>query len=137
MKQELTNPFGRVYLTIEVDEENRWVHVNWMGYLTEENIKTGAKAYTDVLAKAGYNAVLNDTRLIIGGWDHSLEWVLHDWAPRASRAGLKYFAMITNPETFGGSTASNFYSKLKAFRAQVFDDRKKAEEWLRPYSLGR
>ncbi|WP_026464955.1 hypothetical protein [Adhaeribacter aquaticus] len=135
MIQELRNPFGRVFLTIDVDDKNKWVHVNWMGYLTEENIKTGAAAYTNALAEAGYKCVLNDTRLIVGGWDHSLEWVLNDWAPKAARAGLKYFAMITTPETFGGSTAHNFYSNLKSFQAQVFDDKSKAEDWLRQYSF--
>jgi len=137
MKQELRNPFGRVYLTIDVDNRNKWIHVNWMGYLTEENIKTGAQAYTNALAEAGYKCVLNDTRLIVGGWDHSLEWVLNDWAPRAARAGLKYFAMITTPETFAESTASNFYAKLKSFQSNVFDDKSKAEGWLRQYSLSR
>ncbi|AKD05134.1 hypothetical protein POKO110462_21405 [Pontibacter korlensis] len=137
MIQELTNPFGRVYLTIETNTKNRWIHVNWMGYLTEENIKNGAAAYTKALADAGFNCVLNDTRLIIGGWDHSLNWVVNEWAPRAARAGLKYFAMITNPETFGGSTASTFYSNLKSFQAEVFDDKAKAEEWLRQYSIER
>ncbi|GHA74618.1 hypothetical protein [Pontibacter akesuensis] len=134
MIQELTNPFGRVYLTVEDDRRNKWVRVNWMGYLTEENVKNGALAYTKVLSDAGYSCVINDTRLIVGGWDHSLEWVLNDWAPRAARAGLKYFAMITTPETFGGSTASNFYAKLKAFQANVFDDKSEAEEWLKQVS---
>jgi len=136
MKQELKNPFGRVYLTIDVDDRNKWVHVNWMGYLTEDNIKSGALAYTNALAEAKYNCVLNDTRLIVGGWDHSLEWVLNDWAPRAARAGLKHFAMITTPETFAESTASTFYSKLKSFQAKVFDDKPKAEAWLQQFSLG-
>ncbi len=135
MKQELRNPFGRVYLTIDVDHKNKWVHVNWMGYLTEENIKTGAQAYTKSLADAGYNCVLNDTRMIVGGWDHSLDWVINDWAPRAARAGLRYFAMITTPETFAENTASSFYAKLKSFRTQVFDNSAKAEDWLRQYSL--
>ncbi|WP_205502270.1 STAS/SEC14 domain-containing protein [Rufibacter psychrotolerans] len=137
MRQELKNPFGRVYLTIDVDHRNKWVHVNWMGYLTEENIKNGAHAYTTALAEAGYKCVLNDTRLIVGGWDHSLEWVLKEWSPKAARAGLQYFAMITTPETFAESTASTFYAKLSAFRAKVFDDRSKAEDWLRQFSLER
>lgn len=135
MTQELKNPFGRVFLTIYVNEKNRWVYVNWMGYLTEENIKTGALAYTQALRESGFNCVLNDTRLIVGGWDHSLDWVLNDWAPRAARAGLKYFAMITTPETFSDSTASTFYSKLKSFQAKVFEDKSKAEPWLRHFSF--
>ncbi|MFC6998899.1 SpoIIAA family protein [Rufibacter roseus] len=137
MMQELRNPFGRVYLTIDVDKKNKWVHVNWMGYLTEENIKTGAEAYTKALADVGYSCVLNDTRLILGSWNHSLGWVLNDWSPRAARAGLKHFALITSPETFAESTASTFYSNLKSFEAKVFDDKAEAEEWLRQFSLAK
>ncbi|OKL40359.1 STAS/SEC14 domain-containing protein [Pontibacter flavimaris] len=135
MIQELRNPFGRVYLTINTNTKNRWVHVNWMGYLTEENIKTGAAAYTEALANAGYSCVLNDTRLLIGSWDHSMDWVVKEWAPWAARAGLKHFAMVTTPETFGGSSAEKFFSSLKAFEVRVFEDMGKAQEWLQQYAL--
>ncbi len=134
MKQELRNAFGRVYLTIENDKRNRWIFVNWMGYLTADNIKTGAAAYIAALAEAGYNCVLNDTRLILGSWDHSLDWVLNDWAPNAARAGLKYFAMITTPETFAESTASNFYDNISTFKVEKFDDMQNAKNWLLQYS---
>ncbi|GAB3538076.1 hypothetical protein GCM10027443_32270 [Pontibacter brevis] len=135
MRQELKNAFGRVYLTIERDTRNKWMYVNWMGYLTAENVRRGADAYIEALQLAGYSCVLNDTRLILGSWDHSMEWVLNDWAPRAAKSGLKHFAMICTPETFGESSASKFHHDLKAFKAMVFDDRLKAEEWLRHYSL--
>ena len=133
--QELKNSFGRVFLTIEKSQRNKWIYVNWMGYLTAENIKAGALAYTEELAKSGFTCVLNDTRLILGSWDHSLDWVVNDWGPRAAHAGLKHFAMIVTPETFAESTASNFYSQLKAFEAKLFDEKSKAEEWLSQYSL--
>lgn len=137
MRQELKNAFGRVFLTIAVDDKNKWVFVDWMGYLTEDNVKTGALAYTKALSDAGYHCVLNDTRLILGSWNHSLDWVLNDWGPRAARAGLKHFALISTPETFADSTAGDFYANLKAFQVEVFDDKSRAEEWLRQFSLGR
>ncbi|QNF33738.1 STAS/SEC14 domain-containing protein [Adhaeribacter swui] len=135
MKQELKNAFGRVFLTIEVDHKNKWVSVNWTGYLTEDNIKTGVLAYTQTMADAKLHCVLNDTSQILGGWDHSLEWVINEWAPRASRAGLKYFALVSTPESFADSTASTFKANLKSFRAKVFNDIIKAEDWLRRFSL--
>lgn len=137
MIQELTNPFGRVYLTIETNRANKWIHVRWMGYLTEDNVKNGVNAYTQALVDAGYNCVLNDTSLIIGGWDHSLDWVLNEWSPRAANAGLKHFAMIATPETFGGSTADTFHKTAKLFETKVFDDKSDAEVWLRQFSLGK
>ncbi len=135
MRQELTNPFGRVFLTFDEDKQNRWIYTNWLGYLTAENVKTGANAYTAALEKAGFNCVLNDTRLIIGSWDHSVDWVVNEWAPRAAKGGLKYFAMLTTPETFADSSAANFAAKLTSFEVKVFEDMGTAREWLRSFSL--
>ncbi len=133
MKNELVNPFGRVYITVEEDFNNRLIYVNWMGYLTEENVKAGAKAYTEALAQAGFNCVLNDTRLIVGSWNHSMNWVLNEWAPAAAKAGLKRIAMLANPDTFGGSTAATFINELKVFEAKAFDAIEEAQQWLSSY----
>ncbi|MGV3538190.1 MAG: STAS/SEC14 domain-containing protein [Rufibacter sp.] len=130
MIKELVNPFGRVYLTIEEDEQNKLIYVNWMGYLTEENVKAGAQAYTQALAAAGYNCVLNDTRLIIGSWNHSMDWVINEWAPNAAKAGLKRIAMLANPESFGASSTATFINDLKAFEAKAFNDLDSARKWL-------
>jgi hypothetical protein len=131
---ELKSPTNRVYLTIDTDHTNRWVAVNWQGYLTKESIQTGAAAYTHALAEAGYACVLNDTREVRGPWDHSLEWVLNVWAPAAAAAGLRYFAMITTPDSFADESASAFYAQLTAFEAQVFDNLAAAQAWLRQHA---
>jgi hypothetical protein len=128
---ELKSPTNRVYLTIDTDHLNRWVSVNWQGYLTKESIQTGAQAYTNALAEAGYACVLNDTREVRGPWDHSLEWVVNVWAPAAAAAGLRYFAMITTPDSFAEESASAFYAQLTAFEAKVFDNLAEAQTWLR------
>lgn len=73
MTEELKSSLDRVYLTITTDTANRWIFVDWQGYLTADNIKTGAQAYTAALAKAGFNCVLNDTRSVRGPWDHSID----------------------------------------------------------------
>jgi hypothetical protein len=135
MRQELKNAFGKVFITIVTDRANRWVHTNWVGYLTEENIKAGALAYTNAVKEAGFNCVLNDTSQVVGGWDHSLDWVVKQWAPQAARAGVKYFAMITNQESFAASTAKNFISNIRAFEVKIFDNRPQAEAWLHEFSL--
>ena len=130
MIEELKSSLGRVFLTITTDEANRWIFVDWQGYLTADNIKTGAKAYTEALAKAGYSCVLNDTRSVRGPWDHSMDWVINDWAPSAAKAGMKHFAMITTPQTLAEGSAANFYAQLTAFEAAVFDNQADARHWL-------
>lgn len=135
MRQEFKNAFGKVYLTVTVDRKNGWVHTNWTGYLTEDNIKAGAQAYTAAVKDSGFTCVLNDTRQILGSWDHSLNWVVNDWGPRAAEAGIQHFALITSPASFAESTAASFYAAIKAFEVQIFDNMPDAETWLRQYSF--
>ncbi|QHL87343.1 STAS/SEC14 domain-containing protein [Nibribacter ruber] len=130
MIQELVNPFGKVYLTIKKDAENKLIYVNWVGYLTEENVKTGALAYTKTLAEAGFHCVLNDTRSIVGSWNHSMDWVVKEWAPSAAKAGLKRIAMLSSPQSFGETSADTFIKEQMAFEAKCFDDMEAAKRWL-------
>lgn len=129
--EELKTSLGRTYLTIDTDLKNQWIAVNWMGYLTADSIREGAQAYTDALAKSGFVCVLNDTRSVRGPWDHSMDWVINEWAPNAAKAGLKYFALVSMPETLADGSAANFYAQLTAFNADVFNNTEEAEQWLR------
>ena len=134
MIQELKSPTGRVYLTIDMDTANRWILVDWIGYLTADSIRAGAQAYTDALTKSGFSCVLNDTRSVRGPWDHSMDWVINVWAPNAAAAGLKHFAMVSTPESLADGSAANFYAQLTAFQAEVFDNLSSARAWLSQYT---
>ena len=134
MIKELKSSLDKIYLTIETDHENRWIFADWQGYLTAENIKIGAKAYTQAVADAGFSCVLNDTRSVRGPWDHSMDWVINEWAPNAAKAGLRHFAMISTPETLADGSAASFYGQLTAFQGNVFDNMAEARAWLRQYS---
>ncbi|MDO7876188.1 STAS/SEC14 domain-containing protein [Hymenobacter sp. ASUV-10] len=128
--QELKTSLGRTYLTVDTDETNRWIAVDWQGYLTAESIKEGAKAYTAALAASGFACVLNDTRSVRGPWDHTMDWVINEWAPNAAKAGLQYFALVSTPETLADGSAANFYAQLTAFHAEVFSTTEEAQQWL-------
>lgn len=131
MKTELVNAFGNIFLTISLDDYNQWIQACWHGYSTEEAVKQGMEAYTETLEAADYSAMLIDTRSMIGSWSHSLEWTLNEWAPKAAKAGLRYYAMVVKPETFAESTADSFYANVQYFEAEVFQDMATAEAWLR------
>ncbi|MDF7815095.1 STAS/SEC14 domain-containing protein [Hymenobacter sp. YC55] len=135
MRQELTSALGRTYLIVEPNPAERWIDVVWMGYLTRANIQCGAAAYTAALAASGYHAVLNDTRAVLGPWEHSLDWVVNTWAPQAAAAGLTHFAMVTTRESMADATALSFYQQLTAFQAELFADIEEARRWLRRFSL--
>lgn len=129
--QELKSALGRVYLTINKDWENRWIVTEWQGYLTAENIRAGTRAYTAALNKAGFSCILNDKRAVRGPWDHSMEWVVNEWAPDAAQAGLEHFALVSTPDTLADGSAATFYAQLTAFNAAVFHNLADARAWLR------
>ncbi|QHL88219.1 STAS/SEC14 domain-containing protein [Nibribacter ruber] len=130
MRTELVNAFGNTFLTITQDHENRWIRADWQGYSTEEAIKTGMTAYTQALEQSHLHAMLIDTRQMAGSWSHSLDWMLEEWAPQAARAGLQYYALLVEPESFAEASADAFYEQVRYFKAKVFEDLESAENWL-------
>ncbi|MBC3539563.1 STAS/SEC14 domain-containing protein [Rufibacter sediminis] len=137
MRSELVNAFGHVYLHILVDYDNHWIQATWQGYSTPDTVKAGMEAYTEALEEANCHAMLIDTRDMVGSWSHSLEWTLEEWAPKAARAGLQFYALVVKPETFAEATADAFYASIKSFEAEVFSDLATARAWLRQRRLNR
>lgn len=135
MRREVCNIFGKVFITTEVDEKNRWVRNDWIGYLTKANVIAGALAYLDAVKESGFNCVLNDNSNVLGTWEHSLDWVVGEWEPLAAESGIKHFALIVAPGSMTDSSASVFSSLIKAFEVKVFYNKTDAVKWLHHCSL--
>ncbi|GAA3994836.1 hypothetical protein GCM10022408_01560 [Hymenobacter fastidiosus] len=132
MKTELSNGFGKVYLTIEHDATNNWVHNNWIGYQTYVGIIAGADACLHPLAKHECAYLLNDNRLVIGPWDHAVEWIVTDWAPRAIAQGLTHFAQVVSPESLAAMSAEAMHLGIGGrLQMRMFSDIGEARTWLR------
>ncbi|RDV11514.1 STAS/SEC14 domain-containing protein [Pontibacter diazotrophicus] len=131
MRKEYSNIFGKVFLTVDIDKKNHWVHNDWIGYLTRDNVQSGALAYLSAVRESGFSCVLNDNSKVLGSWDHSLEWTAKEWAPLAAKAGIRYFALIITPDSMAESSASNFSSLITAFEIKVFSNVTDAKDWLR------
>lgn len=132
MPLELTNGFGKVYLTIEYDQANNWVYNNWIGYQTYTGIIAGADACLPRLQEHACPYLLNDNRQVLGPWDHAVEWIVTNWAPRASAGGLTHFAHVVSAESLAAQSAT---SMRLGFEGQLimhmFDDIEGARAWLR------
>jgi hypothetical protein len=131
MNKELTNIFGSVFLRVKADTQNKWVHNDWIGYLTMENVKKGALAYLEVVKDTGLACVLNDNSKVLGSWDHSIEWVKDEWEPLAAKAGIRHFALIVSQNSLTESSATAFEKMIEAFEVKVFHDKDKARQWLK------
>ena len=129
---ELTNGFGQVYLAIDYDAANGWVYHNWMGYQTFTGIIAGADACLYPLRENACAYLLNDNRQVIGPWDHAVEWIVSDWAPRAVAQGLTHFANIVSPESLAALSAESMALGLGGrLQMRMFSDVAAAQAWLR------
>jgi hypothetical protein len=132
MATELLNGFGKIYLSITYDAANDWVHNDWVGYQTYVGIVSGADACLLPLAENRCAYLLNDNRRVIGPWDHAVEWIVTNWAPRAIASGLTHFANVVSPESLAASSAQSMALGLEGqLQMHLFSDIDEAKQWLR------
>ena len=132
MATKITNAFGKVYLTTEYDGANGWVYNNWMGYQTYPGILAGSDACLVPLRSHACAFLLNDNREVVGPWDHAVEWIVTDWAPRAIAQGLSHFANVVSPESMAALSAEAMHLGLDgALQMRMFGSIDEAKAWLR------
>lgn len=132
MVKEHINGFGKVYHTIEYDANNKWVYSNWIGYQTYIGIIAGADSCLHLLLENNCSLLLNDNREVIGPWDHAVEWIVTNWAPRAIAQGLRHFANVVSPESMAALSAEAMHLGVSGqLQMRSFGDIEQAQAWLR------
>lgn len=132
MHTELTNGFGKVYLTTHYDAVNHWVHNNWVGYQTYTGVIAGADACLFPIRENQCAYLLNDNRQVLGPWDHAVEWIANNWAPRATQAGLTHFAHIVSTESLAADSARSMFLGIGGrLHMRMFSSIDEAQDWLR------
>ncbi|WP_375436519.1 hypothetical protein [uncultured Hymenobacter sp.] len=132
MKTEIRNSFGEIYLTVEFHEAINVVYNNWLGYQTYASIVGGANTSLKVSKEYHCSYMLNDNSKVVGPWDHALEWITTDWAPRAIQFGLTHFAHVVSSESFAAFSAHNMHTELnEKLEMRIFDSVIEGLEWLR------
>ncbi|MBK0402032.1 hypothetical protein I5M27_03485 [Adhaeribacter sp. BT258] len=132
MPQELLNNLNKPFLQWEYDKENDWLYLNWIGFVSHENIIKGANLILEVVRKEHYAYILNDNRQLLGPWDRSNDHLECNWVPQVKEAGLQYFAHVLAPNVAGALSAQDLHRRTTdAFTMQIFGDVKKAEQWLK------
>lgn len=132
MPTDLLNGFGNVYLTIDYDTANHWVCNEWIGAQTYVGIVAGADACLLPLREHQCAYLLNDNRRVTGPWDHAVDWVAHNWAPRAIAQGLTHFANVASPEELAANSAHSMLLGLHGqLHMRMFGTVEEAQAWLR------
>ncbi|WP_400190955.1 hypothetical protein [Hymenobacter sp. B81] len=131
MKRELRTSFDKIYLTIEYDEASGWIYNNWQGVLPSDTVIRGAAEVLEVMRATGCHYLLNDNRLVVGSWNQANDWIEQQWMPQALALGLRRFAHVVSPGTFGRASVEEMLRRVDdRFEMHLFQDIDAARQWL-------
>ncbi|MDJ0367641.1 hypothetical protein QMK33_21045 [Hymenobacter sp. H14-R3] len=137
MKKDITNAFGKVFISIDYDRANSLIYNDWRGYQTLESIMAGANACLGELQQFKCPYLLNDNTNVTGPWDHAVAWIAQDWTPRAMALGLTHFAHVVSPESFAALSAEAMFTSIgTSFQMRIFGSVPAARQWLREARQG-
>jgi hypothetical protein len=132
MSTGLSNDFDKVFITTHHDKMNGWVYNNWVGYQTYVGIVAGADNCLHLIRAHACPYLLNDNREVLGTWDHTVEWIVTNWAPRAIEAGLTHFANVVSHESMAAQSAEAMRLGIEGqLHMRMFGDMAEAQDWLR------
>lgn len=119
------------HITINQDNDNKWLEVDWTGFQTFDTVKAGGLKMIEMLKASGYQSVMNDNTNVIGSWSEAADWAGQEWFPMMEKAGLKYFAWVYSPSAFSRLSAEKAVEvKVGNAIVQFFTDTETAREWL-------
>jgi hypothetical protein len=132
MRHELLNNQNKPFFQWEYDAKNNWLYMNWIGYISKDNLIKAAAEVLVELQQNHYPFILNDNRELCGPWDQATDWLKENWIPKAEEAGLRYFAHVLSPGLAGALSAQSLHRKVDdCFNMQLFGDMEKAQAWLK------
>jgi CheY-like chemotaxis protein len=131
MLLKLRNTAGHLFLTIEYDTVNHWVYTNWIGTQTYQTVVAGAEACLDQLRQHHCQMLLNDNRLVTGGWESGLDWISACWTPQVQALGLRRFAYVLSPDALAARSATTLYDCINVdLHMRLFTELEPAQQWL-------
>ncbi|UOQ55238.1 hypothetical protein [Hymenobacter cellulosivorans] len=123
---------GTVYLTIERNERDNWIHARWQGRQTLGTVMDGGLTYVDILRADPCAKLLNDHQALIGTFTEANEWIQQVWTPIIISAGLRYIGQVVSPDVFGQLSIEDLQHRIgDMLQIQLFGTLSETQDWLR------
>lgn len=123
---------GTVYLTVERNQTDNWVHARWHGRQSLSTIIDGGLTYVDMLRAEPCARLLNDHRALVGTFTEANDWIQQVWTPLIINAGLRYFAQVVSADIFSQLSAEDLQHRIgDQLHIQLFNSLEDAQDWLR------
>lgn len=130
-KQIIRNAQDEIFYEANLDQDNGWIYVNWIGDVELEDVKRGTRAYLDLLAISGCRKLLNDNSLLTSNFLEINEWIEAKILPLAVQSGLRYMAHVLSPKFIARFSGVDLGLRIKPVEFQAFKDMGQAEKWLK------
>lgn len=117
-------------LAIYYDSGNDWLFLDWHGDLTLQDTKEACVALAHCYLRRPYPRVLNsNAQLESVSWSIAA-WLVADFLPHMSLAGVEHVAWICSATLSGRHVVQTIINWLPGFILNIFDDMEGAVGWL-------
>jgi hypothetical protein len=132
MLHSLRRGDGTLYLTLEHNKNENWIHAHWYGYQTLGTVMDGGLTYLDLIRQDPCPKLLNDHRDLVGTFTDANEWIQQIWTPLTINSGLRYIGQVVSPDVFGQLSIEDLKFRISdQLDIHLFDSLEETEEWLR------
>lgn len=123
---------GTVYLTIEYDQDENWIHARWYGRQTLGTVMDGGLTYLDLLRQTPCPKLLNDHRDLVGTFTDANDWIQQVWTPLIIKEGLRFIGQVVSPDIFGQLSIEDLKFRISdQLDIYLFDNLEDTQAWLR------
>ncbi|RZK24572.1 MAG: STAS/SEC14 domain-containing protein [Hymenobacter sp.] len=117
-------------LDIYYDSGNDWLFLDWRGDLTLQDAKDACVALAHCHLQRPYPRILNSNAQLEGVSWSVAAWLVTDFLPHMSLAGVEHVAWICSPTLSGRHVVQTIVNWLPGFILNTFFDIEDAVDWL-------
>lgn len=120
-------------LSIYYDSHNNWLFTDWEGELTLPAVQVACVELARCFLHRPYPLVLNcNTHVTSVSWSVAA-WLVRDFLPNLSLAGVEQMAWISSSSLLGRNMVQTVVNWLPGLSITLFDDLEDAVQWLRQF----
>lgn len=121
-----------VYFEIADDPELGIVCCTWIGYTDTDCVKQGSGLILEYVQRYQRRLLMVNSRREEGPWNDSNPWIIDEWFPEVTLAGLEKTAILFSDNIFSiASTREHVdMANERGYMVNMFEEEKEAIAWL-------
>jgi hypothetical protein len=123
---------GSIFLTLQYNQSENWVHAHWYGRQTLGTVMNGGLTHLDMIRQQPCPKLLNDHRDLVGTFVEANDWIQQVWTPLIIAAGLRSIGQVVSPDVFGQYSIEDLQHRIgNRLDLHLFQSLEAAQAWLR------